>query len=261
MLSCVVGVAQWRRHRIVVGPATVRRLKFVPDSVLGRRDAARMRWEEILGPDRAEALRRALLGALEDAYAENCQRHSPDDLGDNNMTFGVAVSQNLRFLAERAVEDIAGVEIIRPRGSFALLIDDKYQLYFYKAPPGVFDVRALRFDASVTQHEVIEQNFEQLSWRFDSSEDSGSGDATHIVAVHFGDPIEGLHRVDIGAPLESPTDGLQWDWLECLSDASDAVELSAEELDDDDDEQDEDFGLRLRDPSDEEGMDMGEASG
>lgn len=221
-----------------------------------------MRWERILGPERAEQLGVAVLAALEDAYDENCRRHAPEDLGDNNVTFGVNVSQNLRFLLERAAQAIPGVEIIRPRGSFALLIDHRYELYFYKAPPGVCDVRSLRFDASKTQLELVQANADQLEFDFEPLPDSSIPELTHLACIHFGDPLEGLHRADVGAPVSSPLDGLRWEWVECLNDGTVVIgDVDTDAAPAADDEEDEGFDLRLRDQRADDSNMSGESPG
>jgi hypothetical protein len=220
-----------------------------------------VQWDELVGPGRAHTLRDALMRALQAAYDENGKRFAPDDLGDNNVTFGVSVSQNLRFLIEREVEGIAGIEVVRPRGSFALRIDERVELYFYKAPPGVCDVRSLRFDASKMQLEILEANSNQLALDF-GDEPAQPGELRHVVCVHFGDPFEGLHRADVGAPTESALEGIRWEWLECLSDDGD--EASATPLDNAprEDDDDDDFDLRLRDwPTEEDRGVSGDSTG
>lgn len=217
-----------------------------------------MHWERILGPDRAFLLRDAIMRALQSAYDENCRRHSPEDLGDNNVTFGVAVSQNLRFLLERELEGIPGVDFARPRGSFAVVIDRKFELYFYKAPPGVFDIRALRLDASRTQVELVGANTNQLSL-FDPDPEGDADELRRLACIHFGDPLEGLHRADVGAPHGAPGDAVQWQWAECLSTGEELLAQSApDEPAYEEDDEDEDFDLRLR--SDESESDMTDES-
>ena len=214
-----------------------------------------MHWERIVGPLRAGPMRDAILRALQSAYDENCRRYAPEDLGDNNITFGVAVSQNLRFLLERELHDVPGIEIVRPRGSFAVLIDRTFELYFYKAPPGVFDIRALRLDASRTQIELVDANTNQLSL-FDLEPHGEPDELRRLACIHFGDPLEGLHRADVGAPHASPSDGLQWQWAECLSTGEELLDgqmaeslRSVEEEEDDDD-----FDLRMRSDESDSGM-------
>lgn len=50
-----------------------------------------------------EHLRVGLLTAIEQVYDENCQRFAPEDIGDNNKTFGITVSENLYYVIERDV--------------------------------------------------------------------------------------------------------------------------------------------------------------
>lgn len=221
-------------------------------------DFSSVHWERIVGPLRADPMREAILRALQSAYDENCRRHAPDDLGDNNLTFGVAVSQNLRFLLERELHDFPSIEIVRPRGSFAVLIDGKFELYFYKAPPGVFDIRALRLDASRTQIELVDANTNQLSL-FDPEPQGEPEELRRLACIHFGDPLEGLHRADVGAPHNSTDGGLQWEWAECLSTGEELLDAgpTAENLRDVE-EEDDDFDLRLR--SDEGDSDMTDES-
>jgi hypothetical protein len=209
---------------------------------------AGMHWERILGRGRAEAMSEAILRVLQEAYDENCRRHAPEDLGDNNITFGVAVSQNLRFLLERELAHLPGVEIVRPRGSFAVRIDGRYELYFYKAPPGVCDVQSLRFDASNTQLALTHANADQLAFRFEPAGfPLDSEELRHIVCIHFGDPLEGLHRADVGAPVESPTEGLRWEWVECLSDDGVIIDVTdATESGEVEPQEDDDIDVRLR---------------
>lgn len=219
-----------------------------------------MHWERIAGAARAELLRDAILRALQEAYDENCRRYAPDDLGDNNITFGVAVSQNLRFLLERKLESIPGIDIIRPRGSFAVRIDKTFELYFYKAPPGIFDIRLLRLDATRTQLDLMEANSEQLSFDFELADEAADPELHRLACIHFGDPLEGLHRADVGAPLHSPLDGLRWHWAECLSTGELVVGDSETDINPENEEEDEDFDLRLRADESDPGM-TGESSG
>jgi hypothetical protein len=212
-----------------------------------------MHWERIVGPLRAAPMRDAILRALQSAYDENCRRHSPEDLGDNNITFGVAVSQNLRFLLEQELRGVPGVEIVRPRGSFAVRIDGTFELYFYKAPPGVFDIRALRLDASRTQVELVNANTNQLSL-FEPEPHGAADELRRLACIHFGDPLEGLHRADVGAPHISPNDGLEWQWAECLSTGEELLGSAPMAEDSLDAEDDDDFDLRLRSDEGESGL-------
>lgn len=212
-------------------------------------------WDHIAGGLRAEPLRSAILRALQDAYDENCRRHSPDDLGDNNITFGVAVSQNLRFLLERELDTLSlpGIKIIRPRGSFAVQIDNTFEIHFYKAPPGILDIRKLKLDATQTQLELTEANSDQLTFDF-GLPDVEPVELHSLACIHFGDPFEGLHRADIGAPLAVPIDGAAWHWAECLNTGELVFGEPEMILTSDNEEEDEDFDLRLRTDESEPGM-------
>src|SRR5436190_22902729 len=98
--------------------------------------------DQVPGP-RGRQICRALLRAMTTAYAENAQRFDPEDLGDNNTTFGVNVVHNLRHLAELEVDGIDGVIVRRAKNSFWFEIDGR-PLYIYKAPPGYTSVYGMR---------------------------------------------------------------------------------------------------------------------
>jgi hypothetical protein len=177
-----------------------------------------MSWNSIAPGAGGHDLRLRVMRAIQDAYDENVRRFAPDDLGDNNITFGVSVSQNLRHLPEREVDGIEGVEVLRPRNSFVLRLHDRFVVHFYKAPPGIFDVRALRFDESEMKIELAQVNADQLSFTFEGLAEAPAAAAaslpTHVVVVHFGDPIGGLHRVEVGSPYANVMGGCEWAWIE-----------------------------------------------
>jgi hypothetical protein len=205
-----------------------------------------MGWRDIAG-EHADVFRSKVLTALAQAYEENCQRFAPEDLGDNNITFGVNVSQNFRFLLAQELDGIAGLSVRHPRNSFVVETGGGHIVHFYKAPPGVFDLGALRFDSSATQIELVRENSEQLAFDLRQTTEPGSS-SSHIVVVHFGDPDEGFRRADVGAPLLSSTEGLQWAWTECLSELAFSNQNRPEwEHGQGLEEIDVDFGLRLRD--------------
>ena len=217
-----------------------------------------MGWYEISGRDWGDEIRHCILTAIRDAYDENSRRYAPDDLGDNNMTFGVNVSQNLRFLLAHAVADLPGIEVERPRGSFVLVLWGRVVLHFYKAPPGVVDVRDLRFDESKTKLELLAENADQLALEFDEPEFVHRPELRHAVVIHFGDPIGGLSHVEVGAPFASPVNGHDWEWVESLSDPPAPALDGGDPADHDEDSEEadeEDFDLRLRDDPDEDQID------
>jgi hypothetical protein len=65
----------------------------------------------------------------------------------------------------------------------------------------------------------------------------------HVVAVHCGDPQNGLHRVDVGAPFADDVNGWEWEWVDALSElepyqeeGDGEGELGSDAMDDEDDE-------------------------
>lgn len=214
-----------------------------------------MSWNNIAPGARGHDLRLRAMRAIRDAYDENVRRFAPDDLGDNNITFGVSVSQNLRHLIEREVDGLAGVEVFRPRNSFVLRLQDRYTVHFYKAPPGVIDVRALRFDESEMKLELARVNADQLEFVFADLElpTGAKGLPSHVVVVHFGDPIGGLHRVEVGSPFASPTGACEWAWVEPfdLDEPTNGLDSVLEDEPQPSAGSD-GFGLRLRDAEDEQ---------
>lgn len=216
-----------------------------------------MSWRDIAAGHWGEQLRLGILRATEQVYDENCQRFAPLDIGDNNKTFGVNVSENLHFLLERDVVAVMdGVEVQRPRNAWVLRLWGGVVLYIYKAPPGVTDVRQLRFRSSKTKLDLVTENADQLSFVFEEGlAPRGRAGLKHVVLVHFGDPETGLVRIDVGAPYLTDLNGCEWEWVECLSalqpyvegDAETSGELASDSM------VDEDFDLEMRDEAEDEG--------
>jgi len=175
-----------------------------------------MQLDEIVGPERAARLRRIFLGALNDAYTENCGRYS-EDLGDNNLTFAVAVIHNLRHMLEEALEYETGVKVTRPHNSFQVEIDSSLAVHFYKGRSGVGGVGEIRFNESRTKLNLVTENAAQLALVFEEDTAPFAGrEARHLVVVHVGKPTDGLTDAWIGAPALSPVNGFQWLWGEGL---------------------------------------------
>lgn len=174
-----------------------------------------MHLDDLLGPDRAARLRRMFLGAISDAYTENCGRYS-DDLGDNALTFAVAVVHNLRHMLEHALEFESGIKITRPRNSFQVEIDARWAVHFYKGRSGAGDVGEIRFDQSRTKLELVNANADQLALVFSDGDEPSARDVYHLVVVHVGNAEDGLTGAWLGAPVLSPVNGFQWLWLERL---------------------------------------------
>jgi hypothetical protein len=82
-----------------------------------------MSWRDIAPGAWGEQLRLGILAAIEQVYDKNCQRFAPEDIGDNNKTFGITVSENLQFVIERdVVEIMEGVTVEKPRNAWMLRI-------------------------------------------------------------------------------------------------------------------------------------------
>jgi hypothetical protein len=184
-----------------------------------------MHLDDLLGTDRAAGLRRAFLGAINDAYTENCGRYS-DELGDNALTFAVAVVHNLRHMLEHALEFATGIKITRPRNSFQIEIDARWAVHFYKGGSSGGDIGEIRFDQSRTKLELVSANADQLALVFDEGDSAPTArDVRHLVVVHVGNAEDGLTGAWLGAPVLSPVNGFQWLWLDRL-DASPVVDVS-----------------------------------
>ena len=175
---------------------------------------ASMSWSQVIPGPRGRHLRAVIVRALHEVYDENSRRFAPDDLGDNNITFGVNVSQNLRFAIDRDTSDLEGMAIARPRNSFVLRLEPRFTVHFYKAPPGATDIRMLRFDESEMKLELRHENAAQLSFEFDDAVSSSATIPSHIVIVHFGGPETSFQRAEVGSPYSTATGGCQWAWHE-----------------------------------------------
>lgn len=214
------------------------------------------RWREVAPGTWGERLRVGLLRAIEQVYDENCQRFAPEDIGDNNKTFGITISENLHYVLERDVVPlIEGAQVEKPRNAWVLRLPGNLLLHVYKAPPGAVDVSEVRFNASKVKLELVAENAAQLALVFEEPElrvPANSG-LKHVVAVHFGDPNQGLARVDVGAPYADEVNGWEWEWVDCLS----QLEPYQAELGDGEVASDvmveEDFGLMMRKDAEEDG--------
>jgi hypothetical protein len=171
-----------------------------------------MDFDSLIGGGRAGRLRAII-------NRENCGRFS-DDLGDNNLTFAVAVIHNLRHLLEEALQDEPGITINRPRNSFQIEIDRRLTVHFYKARTGPADVGEIRFDESKKKLQLIADNSAQLALFSDNADALGAVEPRHLVVVHAGTPTLGLVGASIGAPHFSPVAGPTWLWREQLDDGS-----------------------------------------
>lgn len=179
-----------------------------------------MSFDDLFPAPRGPRLRAAILRALTTAYTENAGRFAPEDLGDDNMTFGVCIVRNVWHLVELEVDGIDGVVARRAKNSFWLEIDG-CPLYIYKARPGRSTVRGMRFDESEVRVQILEQNTYQLQFNFtpgpadaDAEVDIVATPVLHPVITHFGSPDVGFDHAMIGAPYKTADGGCEWSWIE-----------------------------------------------
>jgi hypothetical protein len=219
-----------------------------------------MPWNDIAPGDFGNEFRRALLAAIKHSYDENCRRFAPDDVGDNNISFSHTVRENLRFLLQKEIvesERLAGVIGVHWKGLiYELMLPGDLYVHIYKAPPGITDVRKLRFDGSKRQISILEGNADQLAMNFaaaageEAPEGIDGGSGRHVVVVHFGDPVDGLDKVIAGEPFLSELDAPDWIWIESLSEQTVLYERDEQEPDavPSDEADDDDFDdLEMRD--------------
>lgn len=175
-------------------------------------------WDELVGGTRAEVLRGLLCKAAYIAHRENGARFAPEDLGDEALIYGLGTTINARHVAGRSIEeaDLNGVavcergrvwwlEIQRPDGTAVCA-------YFYKAPPSARTVHDLRLDDTEIKKELSTSNGQQIAL-FNRSGGEGNAELLNILIVHYGDPLTGLEKIDIGAPYVTRGE-IAWDWYE-----------------------------------------------
>lgn len=200
------------------------------------------RWDDLIGEPRATLLRMMLCEAATIAHTENAARFDPDELGDDALWYGISTTASARHIATRLIED-AGVEgvavCVRGRVWWLEVQRDNgaaVRVYFYKAPPGKHRVQDLRLDDTEIKKELSSSNGIQLAL-FNRSGGEGNADLLNVLVVHFGDPLTGLEKLDVGAPYLLNSE-VAWDWDEPFSVsadmASDSAPVSVTELGDDD---------------------------
>src|SRR4051794_35449112 len=161
-----------------------------------------MSYEALVHGDRGEALRGALLSAIDRAYTENVDRYDPEGIGDDATWFGLSVARNLWHIAEVMTKDIEGIQARRASNTFFLEIDETYEIYFCKAPPDATSVEAVNFDSHVRSR-IIARNGSHLQMRLDLDGQTPRSVADerlahYAVIVHFGDPDGGFSHAMIG---------------------------------------------------------------
>ncbi len=208
------------------------------------------RWEQLIG-EHADVLRDVFCRAAATAHTENGDRLAPEDLGDDARIYGILTSNSARFLAAQdlAARELVGVAVCERGLVWWVEIDrgllTPVQIYFYKAPPGASQIDELRLDDAEVKRQLSHSNARQLDL-FNRSGAPGHPDLLNLIIVHYGDPVAGPGKLEVGAPY---IDGNQmiWEWHERFDDADEQADTPSEllALGDDDDVFE---GLRLVEP-------------
>jgi hypothetical protein len=217
------------------------------------------RWEQLIG-EHATVLRDVFCRAAATAHTENGDRFAPDDLGDDARIYGITTSNSARFLAAQdlAALGLAGVAVCERGLVWWVEIDRAplapVQIYFYKAPPGATRIDELRLDDAEVKRQLGRCNARQLDL-FNRSGAPGHPDLLNLIIVHYGDPVAGAGKLDVGAPY---IDGNQmiWEWHERFDqiDAQAGSSPGISALGEDDDVFE---GLRLVEPLDDDAQKPG----
>ena len=164
--------------------------------------------EEVLPSGTAGDLIRRCVSALKRAYALNIERYN-EQVGDDRLTFGVAVWRNSWFLLQEALVDLAGAETARPDGSLVIRVGDVL-LHTYKVgETETKDINAVRIEGTATKDRIVRGNTEQLRL----FELTKLGGPSNLVLAHLGNPFDGLCAAYVGAPTNA-MDGPAWEWVE-----------------------------------------------
>jgi len=176
-------------------------------------------WSSLIPGPEGDVLRQVLCEAAAVAHTENAARFDPDELGDDALIYGLSTTVNARYIAARAVEEHAelGNVAVCERGRAWWLEVQRpglavLRLFFYKAPPGATSVYDLRLDDAEIKRELSTTNGRQLEL-FNRQGGVGNVELLNLVVLHYGDPITGLVRIDVGAPYLDG-DRIAWDWFE-----------------------------------------------
>ncbi len=176
------------------------------------------RWDELIRGSRAGVLRELLCNAAAIAHRENGARFAPEDLGDEALMYGLGTTINARHVAGRAIEDadLDGVAVCEHGRVWWLEIQREdgtaVRAYLYKAPPSARAVHDLRLDDTEIKKELSTSNGQQMAL-FNRSGGEGNAQLLNILIVHYGDPVTGLEKLDVGAPYVNG-DEIAWDWYE-----------------------------------------------
>ena len=171
-----------------------------------------MSWSDTFPDEIGDRLRITINRTLRQVYDGNVRRYDPDDIGDNNMTFAVNLTHNLRHCLEQEVSEVEEIVVYRPQNSFFLRIADCADLHFYKAQPGASSIRDLKFDESDLKLTLRNENTVQLALDLGDGYFSSTKTLPHVVVAHFGDPIDGFGRAEVGSPYSTTAGSCDWIW-------------------------------------------------
>jgi hypothetical protein len=186
-----------------------------------------------IGSDAAHQLVARVVPALNQAYAYNGRRYSPEN-GDDDLFFGVAVWRNATHLLEERCSDLPESEVSERGLGFEIELAGR-TFRFYKMPPRLGDnieaftmagskVRVDQAQSNDDQMKLFETDFADLATVV--AEDTAIGGRfPRLVVLHQGTAPDGLRWVAVGAP--SAAHG--WHWYEKVYDACWA-ESTIEEL-------------------------------
>lgn len=157
---------------------------------------------------------------LQHTYDINANRHDPL-IGDDAVTFAVAIYRNSWHQMEQAAGAIEGWTSSRPDGSL-VLCRGPYRLHVYRHASDesahLDDFRLDSAKASLTKLGIAEANRDQLTLDLEFAQDSAEpgdvSDLTELVIIHSGNPDDGCCGVWVGAPvtLDQAT-GSPWAWI------------------------------------------------
>lgn len=181
-----------------------------------------MPWKDVAPDQLVAALPAALARAVRAAFADNTQRHSPEDLGDSPLMFGQAVTTNGRHLAADEVELIDDALVREEQRLWWVEFrsgDREYRVYLYKAPPGAESIEGLLLPSRRLRAALIQHRPGQMSLGFEGVLEAAP--TTHLVVAMFGDSILGFERLEIGEPYLEKGRGASavgWVWHERYDD-------------------------------------------
>jgi hypothetical protein len=174
-------------------------------------------WDELIGGARARVLRELLCKAAIVSHRSNGARFNKD-LGDEALLYGLNATFNARHLARRYIEEAAldGVAVGEQGRVWWLEIQREdgsaVRVYLYKSSPSARSIHDLCLDDAEIKKELSTSNGQQIAL-FNRSGGEGNAELRNIVVAHWGDPVTGPGKLEVGAPYLSG-DEIVWDWSE-----------------------------------------------